>query len=208
MKQTALVLMALTALLLLGCVGQETGNGKAAATAIPTVQPSATTVSVQASVQPTQGGNAMTAQKGDSVAVDYVGTLDNGTVFDTSIKEEAQKAGLPLRASYSPLEFTVGAGQTIAGFDAAVVGMKEGEEKTVHLAPSEAYGERRGDLVVSVPRENVPADVKVGMQLSAPDGSRGTAVEVNATSVKIDFNHPLVGKALNFRIIMRKITKK
>ena len=104
----------------------------------------------------------MTAQKGDTVAVDYVGTLDNGTAFDTSIKEEAQKAGLPLRDSYAPLEFTVGEGQMIAGFDNAVVGMKVGEEKNVHLTPSEAYGNQG----------------------------------------------PLAGKALNFRIVMRKITKK
>ena len=104
----------------------------------------------------------MAAQKGDTVAVDYVGTLDDGTVFDTSIREEAIKAGLPLRSSYSPLEFTAGAGQMIAGFDAAVIGMKVGEEKNVHLTPSEAYGNQG----------------------------------------------PLAGKALNFRIVMRKITKK
>ena len=150
----------------------------------------------------------MKAQNGDSVAVDYVGTLDDGTVFDTSLQSEATKAGLPLRAAYSPLEFTVGAGQMIAGFDAAVVGMAEGEEKTVHLSPAEAYGEKRADLIVWISRANVPSDVKTGSQLTSSQGMSGTVIEMNSTSVKIDFNPALAGKALNFRIILRKITKK
>ncbi|MFH1056909.1 MAG: FKBP-type peptidyl-prolyl cis-trans isomerase, partial [Candidatus Micrarchaeota archaeon] len=65
----------------------------------------------------------MKVERGDLVAVDYLGTLDDGTVFDTSIKVEAEKAGLPLRTSYEPLEFTVGAGQMIKGFDDAGVGL-------------------------------------------------------------------------------------
>jgi FKBP-type peptidyl-prolyl cis-trans isomerase 2 len=187
------------ALLLFGCTQTENQN------ATPT-----SSASIQASIQPTtQGGDGtMTAQNGDTVSVDYVGTLDNGTVFDTSIKAEAQKAGLPLRPSYSPLEFTVGAGQMIAGFDKGVVGMKEGETKTVHLTPSEAYGEKRADAIISVPIANVPNGTKVGSQLSASNGAPGVVIEVNATHVKIDFNHELAGKALNFKIIMRKITKK
>ncbi len=150
----------------------------------------------------------MTAQKGDLVAVDYVGTLDDGKVFDTSIKAEAVKAGLPLRDSYAPLEFTVGAGQMIAGFDSAVVGMKVGEEKNVHLSPSEAYGESDPKAIVWIPKANVPNGTEVGTQLSSAQGATGVVVEMNATSVKIDFNNPMAGKALNFKIIMRKITKK
>jgi FKBP-type peptidyl-prolyl cis-trans isomerase 2 len=149
----------------------------------------------------------VTAKKGDVVAVDYVGSLDDGTVFDTSIREEAVKANLTLRPSYSPLEFEVGAGQMIAGFDAGVVGMRVGQEKTIRIPPSEAYGEKRADAIVSVPLANVPAGVKIGSKLSASNGATGTVIEVNATHVAIDFNHELAGKTLNFKIIMRKITR-
>jgi len=150
---------------------------------------------------------AGTAAKGDTVAVDYVGTLDDGTVFDTSIKAEAQKAGLPLRPSYEPLEFVVGAGQMIKGFDDAVVGMKVGDEKTVHLQPSEAYGEKRADMIVTVPKSRVGGNVSVGDRLSSSQGLSGVVTNVTNDTVTADFNHELAGKALNFRIIMRRVTK-
>ncbi|MFH1471198.1 MAG: peptidylprolyl isomerase [Candidatus Micrarchaeota archaeon] len=147
------------------------------------------------------------AEKGDLVAVDYLGTLDNGAVFDTSIKEEAAKANLPLRPAYSPLEFTVGAGQMIAGFDSAVLGMKIGDEKTVTLKPSEAYGEKREDLIVSVPKNNTPEGIQVGSKLMTSSGMAGVVVALDNETIKIDFNHELAGQALTFKIIMRKITK-
>ena len=153
-------------------------------------------------------GGGETASDGDVVWADYVGTLDGGAVFDTSIKEEAQKAGLPLRPGYEPLEFIVGAGQMIKGFDEAVVGMKAGEEKKVRLPPAQAYGEYRKDLLVSVPRGSVPGDVKKGSQLQASNEMVGTIMEIGNESVKIDFNQELAGKALNFRIIVRKISKR
>jgi len=152
-------------------------------------------------------GEVKTAAKGDNVSVDYVGSFDNGTVFDTSIESEAIGAGLPLRGSYAPLEFTVGAGQMISGFDAAVVGMKEGEEKMVHLTAAEAYGEKRGDLIVEVPRSNVPADAAVGSALQASNGMAGIVTALNDTTATLDFNSPMAGKPLNFKIIVRKITK-
>lgn len=184
-----------------GCVSQ--GGGQASAVA--SVLPSAVTSTIASqSVE----GDSLKAQKGDAVAVDYVGTLDDGTVFDTSLKNEAEKAGLPLRTAYAPLEFVVGAGQMISGFDAAVVGMAEGEEKTVRLQPSEAYGEARSDLIVWIPRANVPDGVAVGSKLASSQGMQGTVIEMNSSSVKIDFNHALAGKALNFRIIAREITRK
>ncbi|OIO27369.1 peptidylprolyl isomerase [Candidatus Micrarchaeota archaeon CG_4_10_14_0_2_um_filter_60_11] len=148
-----------------------------------------------------------TAAKGDTVAVDYVGTFDNATVFDTSLENEAVKAGLPLRGSYAPLEFTVGAGQMISGFDAAVVGMREGEEKSVHLTASEAYGEKRSDLIVQVPRANVPADAAVGSALQSSSGMAGIVTALTDTAATIDFNSPMAGKPLNFKIILRTITK-
>ena len=147
------------------------------------------------------------AENGDKVGVDYLGTLDDGTVFDTSIKEEAEKAGLPLRPSYAPLEFTVGAGQMIKGFDEGVVGMAEGEEKNVKISPGEAYGEVDPSRVVDVPKENMPEGVEVGMMLTNQQGMQGKIIEIGNETVKMDFNHPLAGKALNFKIIMKNITK-
>jgi FKBP-type peptidyl-prolyl cis-trans isomerase 2 len=97
----------------------------------------------------------------------------------------------------------------ISGFDSAVVGMKEGEEKTATLPPSQAYGERREDAVISVPVENIgnSEGVKPGALLYAQNGATGTVVEVNATHAKVDFNHELAGKPLVFTIKMVNITK-
>jgi len=206
-----LVLLSLVfSLLLLGCVSQQqaTASPSPVANISPTFTPTIS-VTVKGDVLNNAQNldNGQKVENGDSVAVDYLGTLDNGTVFDTSIKAEAEKAGLPPRPSYSPLEFKVGAGQMIAGFDKAVVGMKLGEEKTVRLKPGEAYGEKRQDLIVQIPRENAPENVEKGTTLSASNGMRGTVLEVTNSSVTIDFNHELAGKALNFKIIVRKITK-
>jgi FKBP-type peptidyl-prolyl cis-trans isomerase 2 len=151
-----------------------------------------------------------TAASGDTVSVNYIGKLTNGTVFDTSIKEEAQKAGLPLRPSYSPLSFTVGAGQMIPGFDAAVVGMKVGEEKIATLPPAQAYGEKIADAVMSIPLSAIgnSSGIKVGVLLYAQNGATGKVVEVNGTHAKVDFNHELAGETLVFTIRMVSIKKK
>ena len=157
-------------------------------------------------------GSIITAQNGDTVRVDYLGKLENGTVFDTSIAAEARKANLEPRPSYEPLEFTIGAGQMIPGFDAGVVGMQEGQEKTVKLIPSQAYGEWSGERVISIPVENIgnSKDIKVGSMLFAQNGAVGRVVEIgNGTnaSAKVDFNHELAGKTLLFTIKMLSITK-
>ncbi len=149
------------------------------------------------------------AANGDTVGVYYTGKLTNGTLFDTNVKEEAQKAGLPLRDSYPLLTFTVSAGQMIPGFDAAVVGMKKGEEKTVTIAPAQAYGEKREDAVISVPVANIgnAESVKPGALLYAQNGATGKVVEVNGTHAKVDFNPELAGQTLVFTIKMVNITK-
>ncbi|MFH1447515.1 MAG: peptidylprolyl isomerase [Candidatus Micrarchaeota archaeon] len=186
------------AFLLLGCASQNTSEKQI--TGEPTLNAT--------EPLPEPAGNvSVKAEKGDAVAVDYLGTLEDGTVFDTSIKEEAIKANLPLRPSYSPLEFTVGAGQMIKGFDAAVVGMAVGEEKTVRLEPDDAYGERREDLVISAPRSNAPEDIQIGSQVTAGNGMPGTVIAMDNETVTVDFNHNLAGEVLNFKIIMRKISK-
>jgi peptidylprolyl isomerase len=133
------------------------------------------------------------AKQGDSVKVHYTGKLDDGTVFDSSVGRE-------------PLDFTVGAGQLIAGFDEAVVGMAVGEKKTVRIAAEQAYGPHNPEMTLQVPRSDLPADIQpeLGMQLEASqEGGHSmvvTVVEVSDESVTFDANHPLAGKALTFEI--------
>jgi len=149
------------------------------------------------------------AANGDTVSVNYIGKLTNGTLFDTSIKEEAQKAGFALRPSYAPLSFTVGAGQMIPGFDAAVVGMKIGEEKTVSLSPDQAYGEKRADAIITVPLANIgnSSGLQVGALIYAQSGATGKVTAIENGNVSVDFNHELAGQTLVFTIKMVNITK-
>lgn len=139
--------------------------------------------------------------KGDSVSVNYVGKLEDGTVFDTSEKEAAVEAGIynEMR-DYKPLTFTVGAGQMIKGFDEGVVGMKVGEEKTLEIPPDEAYGEYIEEYARELPRTAVDFNPEVGMQLATENGLRGTVTEVGEENFVVDFNHALAGKTLIFKI--------
>ncbi len=141
-----------------------------------------------------------TVKKGDKVKVDYTGTFDDGAVFDAS-----EKHG-------QPLEFEAGSGQVIKGFDDAVVGMKQGEEKKITLPAKEAYGEVRQELHKKVPRQQLPQDQepKVGMILAVglPNGQQFPAriIAVAEDDVTIDLNHPLAGKTLHFRIKVADIS--
>ena len=133
------------------------------------------------------------AKSGDTVKIHYTGTLDDGTEFDSSAGRE-------------PLEFALGGGQVIAGFDNAVDGMSVGESKTVTIPPGEAYGDRHEQLVQEVPKTSLPDDMQpaVGMQLQSqsPDGQIMNLViaEVADESITVDANHPLAGQALTFAI--------
>lgn len=137
-------------------------------------------------------------EKGNNVKVHYTGTLTDKTVFDSSRERE-------------PLAFTVGAGQMIAGFDAAVVGMKVGESKTVTIPANEAYGPKSEEAMIKVPKTQLPEGMQpeIGMQLEArqPDGRAQVLVvaEVLETEVVLDANHPLAGKDLIFDIEMMEI---
>lgn len=139
---------------------------------------------------------------GDTVKVEYEGKLEDGTVFDCS-----EKHG-------KPLEFEVGSGRIIKGFDNAVVGMKKGEAKTFRLKPEEAYGPANPILIQKVPREHLPKEPepKAGMMLvmSLPTGEQIPAkiTDVSKDVVTIDFNHPLAGKTLIFKIKLLEIVAK
>ena len=125
-----------------------------------------------------------TARDGDTVKVHYTGRMQDGTVFDTSVGSE-------------PLEFTLGQGQIIPGFEQAVIGMQVGESKTVTIPVEQAYGPHRDDMIMVVERDRLPKDLepKVGMQLQMNRGDGGimivTITEVSETTIKIDANHPL-----------------
>lgn len=140
----------------------------------------------------------MQAKKGDAVQVHYTGKLEDGSVFDTSANRE-------------PLGFTVGDGNMIKGFDSAVDGMAIGDKKTITIPAAEAYGERRDDMMIDVPIEQVPADIKpeIGMQLTL-QGGNGQPMPVIVTNVDekkitLDANHQLAGKDLIFDIELVKV---
>jgi peptidylprolyl isomerase len=139
------------------------------------------------------------AKSGDTVKIHYTGTLDDGTQFDSS-------------AGRNPLEFEVGSGQVIAGFDKAVEGMAVGDSKSVRLEPDEAYGPRHDQLVQEVDRSMLPDDLdpKEGMALqsSSPDGQvmQFMVTDVSEQSITVDANHPLAGQALSFDIELVEIS--
>jgi peptidylprolyl isomerase len=133
------------------------------------------------------------AKNGDHVRVHYTGKLEDGQVFDSSRDGD-------------PLEFTVGAGEVIPGFDEGVRGMQVGESKTIEIEAEDAYGPRREALVTQVSREaaQFPVEPQVGMRFGLPlqDDSQLEVVitEVTDTHVTIDGNHPLAGEKLIFDV--------
>ena len=137
-------------------------------------------------------------KEGDVVKVHYTGKLTNGEQFDSSVGRE-------------PLEFTVGAGQMIKGFDKALPGMNVGDKKTVNIAALDGYGERSEDAIIEFPKENVPAEMVLepGMQLTLSN-EHGQPVPVVVKEVKpdvviLDANHFLAGQELVFDIELVEI---
>lgn len=138
------------------------------------------------------------AGKGDTVHVHYTGRLEDGTVFDSSEGRD-------------PIEFTLGEGKVIPGFEKAVEGLEVGEKADARLDPEQAYGPRQDELVMAVPRTQLPEgiDPSVGDQLAmqTKDGQKVpvTVVEATEDAVHIDANHPLAGKTLVFELEVVKI---
>ena len=146
------------------------------------------------------------AKQGDTVKVHYTGKLEDGTVFDSS---DCNDEGCGCETG--PLEFTIGEGQVIPGFEQAVIGMSPGEEKTVNIPVDQAYGERLDDMVAVVNRSDIPQDLQleVGNQLEVTqeDGNAFPVVitELTDTSVTLDANHPLAGRSLTFEMKLMEI---
>lgn len=140
------------------------------------------------------------SKKGDVVKVHYTGKLSDGTVFDSSKDRE-------------PLSFNLGKNEVIAGFENAILGMEEGQSKSITIASDEAYGDYKKNLVLPVSRDKIPSDIKpeVGMQLESvqPDGKRipVTIIKVDDENVTLDANHPLAGQDLHFDIELVEIQK-
>jgi peptidylprolyl isomerase len=133
------------------------------------------------------------ATKGNTVKVHYTGKLKDGTIFDSSKDRE-------------PLEFVLGDGKMIKGFDVAVEGMKVGDDKSITIPTDEAYGEKREDMMLDVPLDQVPAEIKpeVGMDLSIQNQQGQPTpvkvVHVDESKITLDANHPLAGQDLVFDI--------
>ena len=138
------------------------------------------------------------AKAGDTVAIHYTGTLADGSQFDSSEGRD-------------PLRFTLGSGQIIAGLDAAITGMSQGEKKSVTIAAAKAYGDHRPEAVQAVPRAQIPAEITLevggGLQVQTPDGQTipVTVTSVTDEEVTLDANHPLAGKDLTFAVELVEI---
>jgi FKBP-type peptidyl-prolyl cis-trans isomerase 2 len=139
------------------------------------------------------------AKMSDTVVLHYTGSFTDGEIFDSSLDRE-------------PFEFTIGQGMVISGLEKGIVGMNEGELRTLNIPAEEAYGLRREDLLAIIGRSQMPAniDLKIGivLQARAPDGGVTSVIvrDVNDENVTLDFNHPLAGKELIFEVNLIKIS--
>ena len=135
---------------------------------------------------------------GDTVKVHYTGRLDDESVFDSSRERD-------------PLQFTIGAGQVIRGFEEAVVGLEPGESATTRIEPENAYGPHLDELRITVPRENLPDGFSVSegehLQMRTQDGQvvRVRVLDAAEEAIVVDANHPLAGKPLSFEIELVEI---
>lgn len=138
------------------------------------------------------------AKKGDTVSVHYTGKLSDGSVFDSSQERD-------------PIEFEIGAGQVIPGFENEVAGMEPGDSKTIEIAADEAYGSYRDDMVVVVNRSQFPEEVtpEVGQMYEIPQPNQqvitAQITNIEGADVTLDANHPLAGKDLTFDLELVEI---
>lgn len=180
----SLIVLVITIMLVTGCSGDNGDEATKTAPPVTTTQQSSS--------------SSETARDGDTVYVHYTGTLNDGSQFDSSVGKD-------------PLVFVLGAGNMITGFENAVRGMKVGESKTVTLAPEEAYGQHREDLLIKFGRDELPEglDPQVGqaLMLTMSNGQvvQKPVVEVTDSYIVVDANHDLAGKELTFAIELVKL---
>lgn len=138
------------------------------------------------------------AKSGDTVRIHYTGTLKDGSVFDSSDGRD-------------PLEFQLGSGQVIPGFDDGVTGMSVGEKKTIEIPCDQAYGPINPAMMQDVPRkdipDHIPLDLGTQLQMQAPNGQAMmvTVAQVTDETVTLDANHPMAGKDLTFALELVEI---
>ena len=134
-------------------------------------------------------------EKGSKVKVHYTGKLEDNNIFDSSVERE-------------PLEFVVGEGKLIPGFENGIMGLNTGDKKTIEIEAEEAYGQIREELISEVPKENLPEGVEVGAMLQAQTEQgpiNVTVTEIGETTVKVDAKHPLAGKKLIFELEVMEV---
>lgn len=138
------------------------------------------------------------AKAGDRVRVHYTGTLKDGTVFDSSVDQD-------------PIEFIIGEGEVIEGFDKAVTGLEPGQSVTTEIQPPEAYGEHHDELTITVPVDQIPPDITPELDMMLQINLEGggvahvTVTEITEEAVTLDGNHPLAGKELTFDLSLVEI---
>ena len=141
------------------------------------------------------GGDGLVATDGDIVEVHYVGTLDDGSQFDSSRERD------------TALTFTLGTGEVISGFDDAVRGAKVGDVNTVRMEAADAYGEPSDEFIIDVPFNPEQGDIEVGDEVYLNNGQPATILAITEQTVTLDANHPLAGEALTFEIEVLSITR-
>lgn len=136
-------------------------------------------------------------KSGDLVKLNYTGKLNDGTIFDSSLTENRE-----------PLVATIGKNQLIKGFEDGLIGMSEGDKKSINIKCEMAYGIRHEDYVLELSKSELPDDIKIGdaLQGNGPNGPIIVTVKsINEDKVTVDYNHPLAGKDLNFDVEILKI---
>lgn len=214
MKKQVLMIVLSGVLVLSGC-GTETSNPQTDLTGDQNLSITSTGMNTQQAIKDYLAAANADVQKvkvatGDNIIVDYIGRLDDHNVFDTSVESiaKASEKYNPNRDYEAGLEFTVGAGQMIAGFDAGVVGMKLGETKTLKIPADQAYGQKKDELIGKIPLEQVGdlSGVSVGTQVLLGGKIPATITEITDKDITVDANHELAGKDLIFDVTIKKIT--
>lgn len=197
-KNILFLLILVSALGLIFACGCTDDNAAGTSTAEPTETTGTATATATPAAETT--GTGSVAEEGDMVYVQYIGTYNNGTVFDESEPGD-------------PLVFTLGENSMITGFEDAVYGMEIGETKTIHLTPDQAYGNYNPDNIFNVSREQIPEDVELyeGAQLLMSSANGGAfkvkVLSISNDTVVLDANHQMAGKELNFDITLVEIDK-